>query len=234
MKKIITGLFITAVAFSMTTSTFAAYDVKEVYDSTNNSVSGIQTNGGVTITDNKTVVITKEAKLDGTSVSATDLASKIVYVNQERSGFDAAVKFMLADSPDEGYYRARFGNVGDTSYDDVYFVIGTPENSGDKMTVADAAEAYGRDKDDTSVIYYKKSFTMTTTCDRYSTYKSLKLIGEDGTTVLGAVAIGDSWKKTNFTGEGSLTVGVQVYNIPEQYKGLGVSLSTETAVAKEG
>lgn len=233
MKKIMTGLFITAVAFSMTTSTFAAYDVKEVYDSTNNAVSGIQTNGGVTITDNKTVVITKEAELDGTSLSSA-LADRIVYVNQERSGFDAAVKFMLADSPDEGYYRARFGNVNDTNYEDVYFVIGSASSNGDKMTVADEAEAYGKDKDDTSVIYYKKSFTMTTTCDKYSTYKSLKLISEDGTTVIGAVAIGDSWKKTNFTGEGSLTVGVQVYNIPEQYKGLGVSLSTESAVAKEG
>ncbi len=231
MKKTLLSMLMSAVILVSGTVAFA-YDTKDVYNGVSDSLVNLNTTGGISPQNHKTIIISRVADIDGTALTTPEY----VYIDQGVSEFSLAVEFMLdgrANNP--GYYKAQFGGVaGDgTTAEPVYFIVGDFDlNPDDKLTVAEEPVAYGVSMYDEAV-YYKKSFKVTTTCEQISQYNSIKLINEEGTKCIGAFPLNrtdEKWEWTNYSGAGEITVALQVYGISEEHKGFNMYFSVEDAV----
>lgn len=198
---------------------------KEVYNGVENTISDFMGN------DHKTVIVTRTHDIDG-----IDITDECVYVDQSMSAYSTALELMFNNELEPGYYQVKMGTVGDESNTEtVYFIIGDFKvDPKDKLDVADARVAYGTDEGKT---WYKQSFTKTVSNDEFSSYKSIKLISEDGTRCIGAISFEDyldslnthgyKWNRTKVTGSGDITIGLQIYAIPEGQDDFSLYFSTE-------
>lgn len=225
MKKFIAGMLAASVVLSTGVMAFAAESVttEDVYYGSTNTVK--------TNTENyTTVMIKKIMDLDKTPVTVVN-NSNVVYVNQQSSGFDDAVGFLLKAGTEKGYYQATFGNAAGES-DSVCFVVGEATVDPDDAIADKVVEAvaYGTNN---GVTYYKKGFAKRVSISEFNGYKSIKIVSGDGAEYLGAINIdyegaaadGNSWEKTTLTGEGDIAVSLNVYGIPEDSKDLKVYFS---------
>ena len=148
---------------------------------------------------------------------------------------------MFRQELEPGYYQARMGTVGDVSNTETvnFFVGDFRVEPQDKLLVLSEAEAYGVDEGQT---WYKKGFWKTVSVEEYNNFKSIKLISADGTQCIGAIQLkndyvsdnthGYEWGKTNFTGDGDITLVLQIYAVPEEAKGFDLYFSTEEATSR--
>lgn len=184
-----------------------------------------------------TVLVVRIADENGNDTLQNDP----VYVDQEDEGFGSGARFLLMNKSGlaTGTYKMTFGDADGVS-DRLYFYVGDFKFSDkDKMAVADPAE-----KQDGKYINgaqcYRKGFVVEDiTFDTYASYKSIKLVAADGSEVYGAVSLDGgigNWenKGTTFSGEGQMSIGIQIYDIPENYKDLNLYFSTDDVVAVEG
>lgn len=226
-------------------------DLKDVYNTSTDTLENLNTNGGISPNNHKTIIIKKTHDINGKELNKND---NVVYVDQNVSAYSAALEIMFASADDTGYpestglepgfYEATMGTVTDTSYERVNFVVGDyVVDPDDKLVILDPAEAYGQGtlEGTSTTTWYKKSFSKTISYDEYNSFKSLKLISEDGSKCIGAISLvnesytsdnthGYSWDKTKFTGSGDVTVALQIYAIPEAQKGFNLYFSTEAVV----
>ena len=238
MRKLFAGMLAVSAAFSACISA-SAYEYSPVYFGKDAVVEDIPEDK-VNPTEFQTVVVTRVADSEGNTVS-TDLP---VYVDQDDDSFATGLKLMLLNEPAlaQGTYEITFGNESGTNAE-LYFYVGDfAIAKKDIMTVADDPQAE-EGKVHGGVQYYKKGFTLENiSFDSYNEYKSVKLVSADGSTVYGAFALGGDvgeWNtkdenETTFTGEGQMTVGIQVYSIPDEFKDLVLYFSTDEVVAVEG
>ncbi len=252
MKKALVCLLAVVTVLTSSISVLAVpTNLKDVYNTATDTLENLNTNGGISPNAHKTIIIKKTHDIDGTEVSKND---NVVYVDQNVSAYSSALKIMFASADDTGYpedtglepgyYEATMGTVSDASYERVNFVVGDyvvdPE---DKLVILDAAEAYGQGTlaGTSTTTWYKKSFSKTISIDEYNSFKSLKLISEDGSKCIGAISLvnerytsdnthGYSWDKTKLSGEGDVTVALQIYAIPEAEKGFNLYFSTDAVV----
>ena len=235
MKKTLVSVLVLATVLTSSLTAFAVpTDLKEVYNGVENSIGDFNAMGGMS-KEHKTIIITKVNELDGTPVES------VVYVDQSTSAYSTALKVMFAQELATGYYKATMGTVSDSSNSEtVYFVVGDYDvDPSDKLTVLSEAEAYGTSAGQT---WYKKGFAKTVTFEEYNSFRSIKLISADGTRCIGAIKLknnyssdntnGYRWDKTNLTGDGEITVALQVYAVPEEAKGFSLYFSTEDAIAQ--
>ena len=231
MKKIIAGVLAVSALLSASNMALAAgsgVNIDDIYYGTTNTVK-TATNGYTT------VIIKKIAELDKTPITATD-NSNVVYVNQNSSGFDDAVGFLMKNGTSDGYYEATFGNANGTSKS-VNFVVGGAAGSPEDAIADAVVDPILYISGDQPV--YRKNFAKLISADGFSEYKSVKLVSADGSECLGAINIeygggtqGNYWEnKTNTTGGGDIVVALQVYGIPEKSKDLRVYFSKDTVNA---
>ena len=222
MKKFATGLFACAVILcSMTV--FADESAKQdIYFGSDESVHVGDYNG--IVGKNFTTVIIRE--------SGTEDANSVVYADQQSGGLGDVMNFMLKDNVPYGNYTATFGNsdgssktiefaVGDLSYETVTL---KPEN---KMSVIDEPESTDGETFEykEGQGFYKKGFMFTTKMDSFDKFNAIYLIYADGT-AKGKIDLYDkgAHKKPSFTGDAEVVLGVQIYNIPEDSKGMNLYL----------
>ncbi len=214
---------------------------KEVYNGAPNienveaTVENLYTVGGMT-QDHKTIIITRTHDENG-----IDITDEVKYVDQSTSVFSKSLEVMFANDLTPGYYKATMGTVGTNNAETVFFVVGDFEvDPADKLEVLNEAEAYGTSAGQT---WYKKGFSKTITFDEYNSFKSIKLISEDGTRCIGAIQLknnytsdgttpGYKWEKTVLSGDADVTIALQIYAVPENARGFSLYFSTEDAVAQ--
>lgn len=221
MKKFAIGLFAATVVFFGMTA-LAEETEQDVYFGSDNSVHIAEYND-VDGANYTTVLIRKAGTTD---------ADGVVYVDQKSDGLGSVMNFMLKDDVEPDNYTATFGNsegnvetinfkVGDLEYKTVTL---KPEN---KMSVADEpTSTYGEEfSKNKGLGYYKKSFTFTTTMDNFDKFNSVYLVLADGTGQ-GKIELYDSGAnaRPSFTGGGELAFGIQIYNIPEEHRGMNLYL----------
>ncbi len=159
--------------------------------------------------------------------------SEIVYIDEAETTFGEAMRFMLRGSTvAEGTYTAIFGSdiIGSK---EVTFTVGRRNVSGtdnkgvsheatvdtaNKMKVAD--EPALQEEDGT---LYKKGFVY---LSNGTAFNKAHIVAENGTTYLGSVTISDT--TTVVSGESPIAYGIEIYNIPEESKGINLYLGTET------
>ncbi len=222
MKKFAAGLFACAVILCSMTA-FASESVEQdIYFGSDESVHVGDYNGinGNAFT---TIVIRKSVTTD---------AGDVVYADQQTDGLGDVMNFMLKDNVAPGKYTATFGNsdgnaktinfeVGNLKYDTVTL---KPEN---KMSVIDEPES----TDDETFEYkegqglYKKGFMFTTDMDSFDKFNAIYLIYADGTSK-GKIDLYDkgAHERPSFTGGAEVVFGVQIYNIPENSRGMNLYL----------
>lgn len=225
MKKVVAGLFACAVVLCGI-CTFVAASEQDVYFGSDNSVH-IGDYNDVDGKEYTTVLIRKAGTTD---------ASGVVYVDQQSGGLGSVMNFMLKDGVEKDKYIATFGNSdGDTKV--INFTVGDVLGAGkhkemtleqaNKMSVADEPistdleENFKGRKDG----HYKKSFTFTTTLDKFKKFDSVYLVSRDGTGY-GEIELYDlgANERPSFTGTGKIALGIQIYNIPEDAKGMNLYL----------
>ena len=230
MKKLLACL-IAVSALSVVTA-FAETEYIDAYYGNNNEVrvdAGVKDIGG-----------------SKTSIIKNASTGEIVHINQKDSGFSSAAAFLLKEGIADGEYIATFGGsdgevksfnfyVGDLNVD------GITLDRANKMVVKNVAAQYSVDgllviDRETGEPVYKKGFTFDNVdIDTYNTFKSIKLTTEDGSKTVGAIAIDkNDWGGTTATGAGSVNFGIQIFDIPESYKGINVYLSTDAATLYDG
>lgn len=241
MKKALVSVLVPASVLASGLTALAAkedYDVKDVYNGVENSIGNLNTTGNISPDTHKTVIISRVADIDGIALTEEE----VVYVDQSTSAYSTALEVMFNNELETGYYRATMGTVSDTSNSEtVYFVVGDfnvdPE---DKLTVLSEATPYGTDEGQT---WYKKGFSKTVTFEEYNSFKSIKLISADGTQCIGAIKLKDNytsdgttpgyrWDRTALSGEGDVTIALQVYAIPAASTGFSLYFSPEDVVAQ--
>ena len=230
MKKLLACL-IAVSALSVVTA-FAETEYIDAYYGGNNEVrvdAGVKDIGG-----------------SKTSLIKNASTGEIVHIDQKESGFSSAAAFLLKEGIADGEYIATFGgNDGEVKSFNFYVgdlnVGGITLDRANKMIVKNVAAQYSVDgllviDKKTGEAVYKKGFTFDNVAiDTYNTFKSIKLTTEDGSETIGAIPIGkDGWGGTTATGEGSVNMGIQIFDIPESYKGLNVYLSTDAATLYDG
>lgn len=211
MKKFTAGLFAAFLAMGVTAFADSADStVLDAYVSSNNSAyfNGV---------GNYTVVKIQNGE------------GGIVYLDEVPDGINGAVSFMLKTGVTDGEYTASFGGNGEVKT--VSFTVGNKTFSGEngnslvldkanKMSVADEADVQetlsGQEQGKT---LYKKSFTFTGT----EKFDSVYMVSADGKTCYGSYEIGTTIE--NVTGESAFAYGIQLYNIPEENKGMNLYLS---------
>lgn len=237
MKKLFAGIIAASTIVTAGITAFAEdYTYSPIYFGKEDVVENVESTS-VNPTMFTTVLVTRVADEAGNATSA----QMPVYVNQEDEGFGDGVRFLLLNNPELacGTYKITFGDTYGVS-DSLYFYVGDFDFAKDDiMAVADPAEKE-EGKFQNGVQCYKKGFVVEDiTFDDYALYKSIKLVSADGSKVYGAISLDGAvgnWenKGTTFSGEGQMSVGIQVYDIPEEYKDLVLYFSTDEVVAVEG
>lgn len=216
MKKLASGLI--AAMFIFAGISALASDEQDVYFGSDNSVHFTDDNSRVS---NYTTVLIRR--------SGTTGADGVVYVDQRSEGFSDVIDFMLKADAEQGSYTATFGNSNNETRT-IDFTVGSISIAGEestltldhtnKMSVIDEPELqeglYGGEANGT----YKKGFTFTATSEQYNAFNRLYLVSADGKTCYGYFEIE---KETTVT-EGEVAYGMQVYNIPEEQKGMNLYL----------
>ena len=222
MKKFAAALFAcTVILCSMTA--FASGSVEQdIYFGSDESVHVGDYNGidGDAFT---TVIIRTGVTTD---------AGDVVYADQQSDGLGDVMNFMLKDNVPDGNYTATFGN-SDGSSETIEFVVGDlsyetvtlkPEN---KMSVIDEPESTDGETFEykEGQGFYKKGFMFTTKMDSFDKFNAIYLVYADGTSK-GKIDLYDkgAHKKPSFTGDAEVVLGVQIYNIPEDSKGMNLYL----------
>ena len=228
MKKVIACLAMIAAFSGITAMAETTYD--DIYYGTNNEVrvdASVNNIGG-----SKTVLV-KNAS-----------TGEIVHIAESDDGFTSAAAFLLKEGIADGAYTATFSDTeGKVTTLNFYVgdlvVDGLTLDRANKMIVTNIAAEY--DINGQPVVgesgkrVFMKGFTFDNVAiSTYNAYKSIKLTTADGSAVIGSVAIESGWGGTTATGDGTVDMGIQIYNIPEEYKGINIYLSTDAATLVDG
>ena len=229
MKKFAASLLTLAVVLCGLNA-FAAetdQDVYDVYFGSDNSVHFADYNSDVS---KYTTVLIRKADTTG--------ANGVVYVDQQSRGFSDAVNFMLKDGVDDGTYTATFGNSNNDTKQ-INFVVGDITATGEKgtvkvdqdnkMKVVDEPEKQEVEDSyvDAKEGVYKKGFVYDATLNQFNKFERLYLVSADGMTFYGGFELYDNTEKgerPEYTGDGTVAFGIQIYNIPEEMKGMNLYL----------
>lgn len=226
MKKFAASLLTLAVVLCGLNA-FAAetdQDVYDVYFGSDNSVHFADYNSDVS---KYTTVLIRKADTTG--------ANGVVYVDQQSKGFSDVVNFMLKGGVDDGPYTATFGNSNNDTKQ-INFVVGDITATGEKGTVKVDQDNKMKVVDEPvkqeSFVGsldggYKKGFVYTATLDQFTNFDRLYLVSADGNTFYGGFNLYDEsekGKKPEYSGEGTVAFGIQIYNIPEEQKGMNLYL----------
>lgn len=205
----------------------AAETEQDAYFGSDNSVHFADYNSGVS--EYTTVLIRK---------NNTTGADGVVYVDQRSNGFSDAVNFMLKADTKAGDYTATFGNSNNGTKQ-INFVVGDITATGEKGTVTVdqdnkmkvVDEPVKQEVNDSYVDaeegVYKKGFVYDATLTQFNKFKRLYLVSADGKTFYGGFNLYDEsekGKKPEYSGEGTVAFGIQIYNIPEEMKGMNLYL----------
>lgn len=227
MKKLTSGFLAATMIFTGITAFAENNATQDVYFGADNSVH-IAGYNGVTGTDYTTVLIRESGTTD---------AGSVVYADQKSTGLDSVMNFMLKGGVADGNYTATFGNSKGNAKT-INFTVGDVLGAGkykkevtldqvNKMSVVD--EPISTD-DETFTNkrgqgLYKKSFTFTAKLDDFEKFGSVYVVLADGTGQ-GEIELYDSGanKPPSYTGSGDITFGIQIYNIPEDHKGMNLYL----------
>lgn len=226
MKKLAASLLALAVVLCGLNA-FAAETEQDVYFGSDNSVHFADYNSDVS---KYTTVLIRKADTTG--------ANGVVYVDQQSKGFSDVVNFMLKGGVDDGTYTATFGNSNNYTKQ-INFVVGDITATGEKgtvtvdqdnkMKVVDEPEKQ-EVKDsyvDAEEGVYKKGFVYDATLTQFNKFERLYLVSADGNTFYGGFNLYDEsekGKKPEYSGEGTVAFGIQIYNIPEAQKGMNLYL----------
>lgn len=227
MKKLTSGFLAATMVFMGITAFAENNNTQDVYFGSDNSVH-IADYNKVTGTNYTTVLIRE---------SGTKDASKVVYADQKTSGLGSIMDFMLKAGVADGNYTATFGNSEGNSTT-INFKVGDVFGAGkykeevtldqaNKMSVVDEPTPHKEENfiKNKGEGHYKKSFTFTTDMDNFGKFNSVYVVLADGTGQ-GEIDLYDSGalERPLFTGGGDITFGIQIYNIPEEHKGMNLYL----------
>ncbi len=224
MKKFAASLFASAVILCGMSVFAAGSDTKDAYFGSDNSAYFTNADDGV---NNYTTVLIRKQDTTG--------ATGVVYVDQQSSGFSDVVNFMLKGEVADGTYTAIFGNSNNDTKR-INFVVGDITATGEKGTVKVDQDNKMKVVDEPvkqeSFVGsleggYKKGFVYTATLDQFTNFDRLYLVSADGNTFYGGFNLYDEsekGKKPEYSGEGTVAFGIQIYNIPEEQKGMNLYL----------
>lgn len=231
MKKFAAAFFTATVLFAGVTA-LAADETQDVYFGSDNSVHFTDDNSDIS---NYTTVLIRK--------SGTTGADGVVYVDQQSSGFKGVMDFMLKADAEKDNYIATFGNSKNETKT-VNFTIGdiTPTHGettvtldqANKMSVIDEAtstegENYTREPNNGGS-YYKKGFTFIGSLVQFNSFERVYLVSADGKEWVGAFDLYDTtgdYVKPEYSGSGDVAFGIQIYNLPEESKGINLYLGTK-------
>lgn len=204
IKKIM-GLFVIVTAISASLTTYAAtYDVGNFASSD--------------LAEGKETVLIKRGE------STADVTNdSIVYINQAATTFDAQTQFMLKSSAktQEGLYTVMLGSsTGSVVYDTFY--IGMSNTVGDEPMTAISEENGGiaEIEDADGIKTYNIGYTATVSGSFRSVI--IKAVVDDEDVYMGRNL------ETNISGDGSVTLGIQINGVPTKDTIKGVWLSPRT------
>lgn len=224
MKKFAASLLTLAVVLCGLNVFAASSDTKDAYFGSDNSAYFTNADDGV---NNYTTVLIRKQGTTG--------ATGVVYVDQQSSGFSDVVNFMLKGGVADGTYTAIFGNANNDTKQ-INFVVGDITATGEKGTVKVDQDNKMKVVDEPvkqeSFVGsldggYKKGFVYTATLDQFTNFDRLYLVSADGNTFYGGFNLYDEsekGKKPEYSGEGTVAFGIQIYNIPEEQKGMNLYL----------
>ena len=229
LTMVITLSGVTAMAEDSTTSDPTTQDV---YNNVDNAVSPTDVQG----IDGYTTVLIKK-----------DSSDEIVYIDQSPNGFSSVASFMLKKDIADGNYTATFGNKdGDTKtvkffkgefkvtqgIDDkgeIKEIDGMPFDTSYKM---EATEAEKQDADLSKGIEegdYKKDFTLL--INSLEAFDTAYMLSADGTTCYGYFELPKP--DTELTDASSIAYALQLFNIPEDKKGINLYLGNAPDQSQE-
>lgn len=190
----------------MPAAAFAADEYKDNYDAESYALTDVNATGL------KTVLVVKVDSESDTKLADSD----IVYIDQNDSGFNTATSFMLKAKPEPGLYRVYLGgDSNDPTYG--YFSIAAEE-----VKTEDKAAAANNTIEKTAQNgkkIYDKGFTVEV--EDGEEFNSIKLV--QGETTVGVWSLEGTTKISG----GAVNYGIEIYDIPEEYKDITVYMSAD-------